>query len=89
MSMKVDLGDECEAVISQLVSKGSFPSSDAALRKGVELVIAREAALDRLRADAEAAERDRVGGLLVDADDAFDEMDARISAAFKEKAAAA
>ena len=89
MSIEVDLGDECEAVVARLVSSGSFPSSDAALRKGVELLIAREDALARLHAAAEAAEQDQAEGLLVDAEDAFDSMDARIAAAFGDKAVAA
>lgn len=89
MTTEIELGSEYEDQIAALVASGRFMSSDAVLKAGVGLVLEREKAFDRLRADVDAAIDDAENDRLVDLEDAFDEMDARIEAAFRDKAAAA
>jgi len=78
MSDSVDLGEEAEAILAQLLAKGSYASRDAALREGVRLLQIREEQFARFDAEIlkgiESAER----GELIPLDEAFDQVNEHI-----------
>ncbi|CAN5296300.1 hypothetical protein BH09PSE2_BH09PSE2_18320 [soil metagenome] len=89
MSEASDLGADCEAAISRLLESGRFKTRDAVLSQGVDLILQRERAMQSLADTVAASLRDEADGSLVDVDEAFDRMDARLEAAFRSAAAAA
>ena len=79
MKANVDLGSQLEQVVTDLVDGGRYSSRDEVLRKGVELVLAREVQLAELDAAIAAGLADVEAGRTVDADELFDELIARYS----------
>ena len=75
MATSVNLGDRLEAFISDAVKTGRYGSRSEVLREGVRLVQEREAQLARLRAEIQKGIADADAGRVVDADEAFDEIE--------------
>lgn len=75
MATSVNLGDQLEAFITDAVKTGRYGSRSEVLREGVRLVQEREAQLQRLRAEIQKGIDDADAGRVVDADEAFDEVE--------------
>jgi len=78
MASSVNLGEQLEAFITDAVKNGRYGSRSEVLREGVRLVQEREAELERFRAEVQKGIDDADAGRVVDADDAFDQLDAYI-----------
>lgn len=80
MAISADLGKKLEAVVNDLVANGRYNSKSEVLREGVRLVQEREAALQRLWAEIDKGIASAKTGRLYDADEVFDELEARYQA---------
>ena len=80
MAISADLGEKLEAVVNDLVANGRYNSKSEVLREGVRLVQEREAALAKLWAEIDKGIASAEAGRVRDADDVFDELEARYQA---------
>lgn len=80
MAISADLGKKLEAVVNDLVANGRYNSKSEVLREGVRLVQEREAALQKLWAEIDKGIASAKTGRLYDADEVFDELEARYQA---------
>ena len=80
MAISADLGEKLEAVVNDLVANGRYNSKSEVLREGVRLVQEREAALAKLWVELDAGLADIKAGRVHDAEDVFDELEARYQA---------
>jgi antitoxin ParD1/3/4 len=78
MAISADLGEKLEAVVNDLVANGRYNSKSEVLREGVRLVQEREAALAKLWAEIDKGLEDIKAGRVLDIDEVFDEVFARI-----------
>lgn len=77
MAISADLGEKLEAVVNDLVANGRYNSKSEVLREGVRLVQEREAALAKLWADLDEGLADIKAGRVRDAEEVFEELEAR------------
>lgn len=77
MAISAELGEKLEAVVNDLVANGRYNSKSEVLREGVRLVQEREAALLKLWAELDKGIASAKAGRLRDADEVFDELEAR------------
>jgi antitoxin ParD1/3/4 len=75
MASSVNLGEQLEAFITEAVKNGRYGSRSEVLREGVRLVEEREAELERFRAEVQKGIDDADAGRVMDADEAFDQLD--------------
>jgi antitoxin ParD1/3/4 len=80
MAISADLGEKLEAVVNDLVANGRYNSKSEVLREGVRLVQEREAALKKLWAEIDRGLEDIKAGRVHDAEEVFDELEARYQA---------
>ena len=80
MAISADLGEKLEAVVNDLVANGRYNSKSEVLREGVRLVQEREAALAKLWAEIDKGIEDIKAGRVYDAEEVFDELEARYQA---------
>ena len=80
MAISADLGEKLEAVVNDLVANGRYNSKSEVLREGVRLVQEREAALAKLWAEIGKGIEDIKAGRVYDAEEVFDELEARYQA---------
>jgi antitoxin ParD1/3/4 len=80
MAISADLGEKLEAVVNDLVANGRYNSKSEVLREGVRLVQEREAALQKLWAEIDLGLEDIKAGRVRDAEEVFDELEARYQA---------
>ena len=80
MAISVDLSPAQEKVVNDLVDAGRYRSKSEVLQEGVRLVQEREAQLEKLNAALKVGLDELDAGLGVDADDVFDELEARFAA---------
>jgi antitoxin ParD1/3/4 len=80
MPISADLGEKLEAVVNDLVANGRYNSKSEVLREGVRLVQEREAALAKLWAEIDKGVASAEAGHVRDADEVFDELEARYQA---------
>ena len=89
MAISADLGETLERFVEELVANGRYGSKSEVLREGVRLVQEREAALRKLWHELDRGIADIEGGRAVDADDAFDRLEAKYLRLERERAATA
>jgi antitoxin ParD1/3/4 len=81
MTMSVDLGVRLEQVVGELVAQGRYNSKSEVLREGVRLVQEREARLAEFDAAVMAGVAEADAGHLLDIDEVFGRIEARLRAA--------
>jgi len=87
MTGSVDIGEESEAVLAQLLAKGSYASRDAALREGVRLLQYHQTRLARFEVEIGRGMDDVAAGRTEDADLVFDRLIAKYEALAAKSAA--
>lgn len=89
MEDRVDLGSQLESFVEALVEEGRFASRDEVLREGVRVLHEREQAQVAWLAefDASLAEgiADIEAGRFYDADEVFDELEAKLAEMARER----
>ena len=79
MAISVDLTPALEKVVNDLVGAGRYGSKSEVLREGLRLVQEREAQLQKLQAALKIGLDELDRGLGRDADDVFDELEAKFA----------
>ena len=86
MDERVDLGDGLESYVETLVQEGRFASRDEVLRESVRLMREREeAAFRELEASIQRGIEGFRTGHFRDANEVFDELEAKYAAKAKER----
>lgn len=78
--IRVELGERLEGFVESLVANGRYPSQVEVLQDALRLVEERETRLAELDAAIAKGIASANAGLLYDADEVFDELEARYSA---------
>lgn len=80
MTISVDLAPALEKLVDDLVDAGRYASRTEVLSAGLRLVQDREAKLTALKADLQIGLDELDAGLALDADEVFDELEAKLAA---------
>jgi antitoxin ParD1/3/4 len=80
MTISVDLAPALEKLVDDLVDAGRYASRTEVLSAGLRLVQDREAKLTDLKAELQIGLDELDAGLALDADEVFDELEARLAA---------